>query len=116
MKTALREKHRMMESGHRKPGKLGLLERDGPGWWQWRRRDGVDSKDIQGVPTVMQWDQHVLGCRFDPWPGTLGEGSGVATAAAEITAVARIRSLAQKVHRLWGGQKKKKKKEKIKKI
>ena len=38
-----------------------------------------------GIPSVIQWAREVspaLGCRFDPWPSTLGYESGVAAAAA----------------------------------
>ena len=35
-----------------------------------------------------------LGCRFDPQPGTVGEGSGTATAVAWVKTAAQIRSLA----------------------
>ena len=45
-----------------------------------------------------------LGCRFDPQPGTVGEGSGIATAAAQVTIAAQIWSLVQEVHMPWGGQ------------
>ena len=45
----------------------------------------------------------MLGHRFDSWPGTVGWVSGVATAM-----VAQILSLAQELHVLQGGKKKKK--------
>ena len=35
--------------------------------------------------------------RFNPWPGTLGQGSGVAAAARQVTAVAQIQSLAREL-------------------
>ena len=31
-----------------------------------------------------------LGCRFDPWPGTVGKGSGIAVPVAQITTAAQI--------------------------
>ena len=44
----------------------------------------------------------VMGLRFDPLPGTVGWGSGIAKAATWI------RSLAQELHMLQGGQTKQK--------
>ena len=45
------------------------------------------------------------GHRLHPWPGTVGKGSGIASAVAEVTTVACIWSLAQELHVLRGGQK-----------
>ena len=47
---------------------------------------------------MAQWDWECfcaglissLGCRFDLQPGTVGEGSGVAKAAAQVTTAAGI--------------------------
>ena len=35
----------------------------------------ISSKNFLGVPAIVQWDQQhlwALGCRFKPWPGTVG--------------------------------------------
>ena len=37
------------------------------------------------------------GRRFDPWPGAVGLGSGVAAAVAWVVVVAQIRSLTQEL-------------------
>ena len=51
----------------------------------------------------------VLGCGFDPRPGT-----GASPVSLRwFAAVAWICSLAWELHMLWGGQKKKKKKERV---
>ena len=48
----------------------------------------------------LQW------CRFDPWPSTVGSGSGIAAALIYIIAVGWIRSLVQKVPCALGAAKK----------
>lgn len=46
-----------------------------------------------------------LGCRFDPRPDAVGynQGSSIAAPVADVAPVARLGSLAQELHMLWGG-------------
>ena len=55
---------------------------------------------ISGVPAM-------LGCRFDPWPGTVVKISSFAT-AAKVTTVAQIWSLAWELYIPWCGKKERK--------
>ena len=60
---------------------------------------------IPWVPAVARGIGRIsgaLGPRFDPQTGTVGQGSSVAAAAAQIW------SLSHELHILWGGQKRKK--------
>ena len=67
-----------------------------------------------GVPIVVQWVKNLTwcpwGCRFDPWPHSVGYGSGIVTAAAGVTAMAWVQSLTQGIPHAPDGTKKKKKK------
>ena len=49
---------------------------------------------------------------FTPWPGTVGWGSGTATAMAKVEAAPQIQSLVQKLPHAMDEAKKKKKKKK----
>ena len=49
-----------------------------------------------------------LGQGFDPQPSPVGWGSGVAPAAASVTTVARILSIARELHNLKRAKKEKK--------
>ena len=54
-----------------------------------------------GVPPLVQWVKDpalsLRQCRFDPQPGPVGWGSGIAAAVALVTAVAQTWSLAQEL-------------------
>ena len=57
---------------------------------------------------MVQGDQRhsgALGCRFNPWTGTEGQGSDGDTAVAKVATVAQILSLVWEWHMLWSGQK-----------
>jgi len=53
-----------------------------------------------GILHVVQWFKNLTAASwaaarvFDPWPGQLVKGSGIATAVASVTAVTWIQSLA----------------------
>ena len=57
----------------------------------------------------MQW------CGFDPWPGAVGHGSGIAAAVVEVETVAQTQSLAQELPYSGGIAKKEEKKDKPRK-
>ena len=49
---------------------------------------------------------------MDPWPDTVGRGSGVAAAAVWVAALFQVGFLPRNFHILWGWSKKEKKKKK----